>query len=90
MDRAAQAGQAVQRQLPCGRNASGWRNAPMLEEEDAKPKLKRLQELNLYSLGVAEMTAYIGELNAEIARVSAEIERKRGHRSAADAFFKPS
>jgi uncharacterized small protein (DUF1192 family) len=34
------------------------------------------------------MQAYIAELRAEIGRVEAEIARKRGHRSAADAFFK--
>ena len=60
----------------------------MIEDDESAPRPKRLQPLNLYSLGGAEMAAYIAELQAEIARVEAEIARKRGHRSAADAFFR--
>jgi len=40
-------------------------------------------------MGVAELTAYIEELRAEIARVEADIARKQDHRAAADAFFRP-
>lgn len=60
----------------------------MFEDEDPKPKLRRLEPLRLDSLGVAELTAYIGELRDEILRAEAEIGRKQSHRSAADAFFK--
>ncbi|WP_428484978.1 DUF1192 domain-containing protein [Rhodopila sp.] len=52
-------------------------------------KRRRLEALVLDSLGVDELRAYIGELTEEIARVEADIGRKQGHRSAADAFFKP-
>ena len=60
----------------------------MLDEDEPRPRPKRLQELRLDPLAVAELEDYIGELRAEIARAEAEIGRKRSHRSAADAFFK--
>ena len=60
----------------------------MLEDDEPRPLPVRLTPLRLDTLGVAEMQAYIAELRAEIGRVEAEIARKRGHRSAADAFFK--
>ena len=53
-------------------------------------KKVRLEKLVLDTLGIDELRAYIGELREEIARVEADIERKQGHRSAADAFFKRS
>ena len=61
----------------------------MMDEEDAPiRKPARLQKLVLDTLGIAELREYIDELKAEIARVEADIDRKQGHRSAADAFFK--
>ena len=42
----------------------------------------------LDTLGLVELREYIDELKAEIARVEADIDRKQGHRSAADAFFR--
>ncbi len=60
-----------------------------MEEDEVQPKrVRRLEPLGLYPLGVAELQSYIGELQEEIARAEAEIGRKQGHRSAADAFFK--
>jgi uncharacterized small protein (DUF1192 family) len=53
-------------------------------------KQARLEKLVLDTLGIEELRAYIGELREEITRVEADIERKQGHRSAADAFFKRS
>ena len=58
------------------------------EDDEPRPKPKRLTELRLDPLGVEELQAYIGELRDEILRVEAEIGRKQSHRSAADAFFK--
>ena len=60
----------------------------MALEEDAPPRPRaRLEKLPLDSLGIEELQAYIGELRGEIARVEADIARKQGHRSAADAVF---
>lgn len=60
----------------------------MAEDEDA-PVRKRtpLEPLRLDTLGVDELRAYIGELREEISRVEADIGRKQGHRSAAEAVF---
>ena len=60
----------------------------MFDDDLPKPKPRRLEPLRLDLLGVAELESYIEELRAEIARAEADIARKRGHRSAADAFFK--
>ncbi|HVC62650.1 MAG TPA: DUF1192 domain-containing protein [Acetobacteraceae bacterium] len=56
---------------------------------EAPPRKRlRLEKLLLDTLGIEELHDYIGELREEIARVEADIQRKQGHRSAADAFFK--
>jgi len=60
----------------------------MDEEEGPVRKRVRLEKLVLDTLGIVELREYIDELKAEIARVEADIDRKQGHRSAADAFFK--
>jgi uncharacterized small protein (DUF1192 family) len=58
------------------------------EDEEPIRKRTRLEKPVLDTLGVEEMREYIAELKAEIARVEADIDRKQGHRSAADAFFR--
>ena len=58
------------------------------EEEGPVRKRTRLEKLVLDTLGIDELREYIDELRGEIARVEADIERKQGHRSAADAFFR--
>jgi uncharacterized small protein (DUF1192 family) len=60
----------------------------MRDDDEPVPRPRRLQELRLDPLAVTELEDYIAELRAEIARVEAEIGRKRSHRSAADAFFR--
>jgi uncharacterized small protein (DUF1192 family) len=60
------------------------------EEEGPVRKRTRLERIVLDSLGIEELRDYIAELKAEIERVEADIERKQGHRSAADAFFRRS
>jgi len=45
------------------------------------------EDLELYA--VAELEERVEILQAEIARVNAQIERKRAGRSAADALFSP-
>jgi uncharacterized small protein (DUF1192 family) len=61
-----------------------------MAEEDEGPARRRvrLEKLVLDTLGIVELREYIGELKEEIARVEADIERKQGHRSAADSFFR--
>ncbi len=60
----------------------------MDEEEGPVRKRTRLEKLVLDTLGIEELRDYIAELREEIARVEADIDRKQGHRSAADAFFR--
>jgi uncharacterized small protein (DUF1192 family) len=62
-----------------------------MARDDDEPirKRHRLEPLVLDSLGVTELRDYITELRQEIVRVEADIARKDGHRSAADAFFRP-
>jgi uncharacterized small protein (DUF1192 family) len=60
----------------------------MHDDEEPARKPARLSPLALDRLGVTELRAYIEELRGEIARVEADITRKQGHRSAADAFFR--
>ncbi len=60
----------------------------MEEDEGPVRKRVRLEKLLLDPLGITELKDYIDELKAEIARVEADIDRKQGHRSAADAFFR--
>lgn len=60
-----------------------------VEDEDAPVRKRvRLEKLVLDPLGVEELRDYIAELREEIARVEADIDRKHGHRSAAEAFFR--
>jgi len=61
----------------------------MLEEDEGPVRKRtRLEKLLLDPLGIEELRDYIAELKEEILRVEADIDRKQGHRSAADAFFK--
>lgn len=64
----------------------------MAAEDDDLPIRRRthLDKPVLDAMGVEELRGYIGELREEIARVEAEIDRKQGHRSAAEAFFRKS
>ena len=58
------------------------------EEEGPVRKRSRFEKPVLDTFGIAELREYIAELQGEIARVEADIDRKQGHRSAADAFFR--
>jgi uncharacterized small protein (DUF1192 family) len=61
----------------------------MIEEDDGPVRKRtRLEKQVLDTLGIEELRDYIDELKTEIVRVEADIERKHGHRSAADAFFR--
>ena len=59
-----------------------------MEEEDLLPQRKKPAKKDLSPLGVAELEAYVGELEEEIASARVEIAAKRKQRSGADALFK--
>jgi uncharacterized small protein (DUF1192 family) len=59
-----------------------------MDEEDLLPLRKKPPKKDLTPLGVAELEAYIVELDEEIARARVEIAAKRKQRSGADALFK--
>jgi uncharacterized small protein (DUF1192 family) len=58
------------------------------EEDLPRPTRKLLIPPVLDMLGVEELTLYIEDMNAEIARVKQAIAAKQAHRDAAAAFFK--
>ena len=62
---------------------------PLFDEED-RPRRKVVHEIGqeLTLLSVGELEARIALLKSEIARLEADIARKRSTRSAADQFFK--
>ena len=61
----------------------------MIEDEETRPaKPGRLEKMPLDTLSVANLRDYIGELQAEIARVEAAIAHKEDARGRADSFFK--
>jgi len=59
-------------------------------DPDELPKKKIVHELGqeLSLLSVGELTERIAALKEEIARLEAEMVRKRSSKSAADSFFK--
>lgn len=61
-----------------------------MDWDDARPKPKPAIAVgeSLETLSVAELTARIEALQAEIVRVEAELARKRAHEAAASALFK--
>jgi len=91
----AQPGQGAE-DVPDGTETrkNGNEQMAVSEADDAfarpRPLPRRVEPLSLDLLGVAELEAYIGELEAEIARVRGDILRKQRHRDAAHAFFKPA
>ena len=58
----------------------------MNEEESARPK--RVERVMLDTLSVADLHAYVAELQAEIGRAEAAILQKQGARGHADSFFR--
>ena len=68
-----------------------------MAQEDAEPIRKargwaiaEISKEDLEMFGFVELEERIEALQREIARVRAQLERKRAGRAAADAFFKPS
>ena len=59
-----------------------------MDEEDLLPRQKKPAKKDLSPLSIAELEAYIGELEQEIERTRGEIAAKRKQRSGADSLFK--
>jgi uncharacterized small protein (DUF1192 family) len=59
-----------------------------MDETDLEPRRKAPQPKDLSLMGIAELEAYIVELETEIARVRADIAAKLGQRRGAEALFK--
>lgn len=65
-----------------------------MDADDLEPRRRRGEALaalareDLSLLGIEELGERISALEAEIARIRAQLERKRGTRSAAEALFK--
>jgi uncharacterized small protein (DUF1192 family) len=64
------------------------RSMTISEEEGPRPSKKLLVPPPLEMLGVEELEAYIGVLEAEIGRVKQAIAGKQAHREVAAAFFR--
>jgi uncharacterized small protein (DUF1192 family) len=58
-----------------------------MDESELEPR-KPAQPKDLTLMGIAELEAYIVELETEISRVRAEITAKLGQRLGAEALFK--
>ena len=59
-----------------------------MDPEDLEPRKKKVQPRELDSLSIQELTDYIGEMEAEIARVKSKIAAKQAHLSGAASLFK--
>ena len=59
-----------------------------MDEDDLLPRTKQPAKKNLAPMSIAELDAYIAELEEEIVRVRADIHSKRAQRGGADALFK--
>lgn len=57
-------------------------------DDDLNPQKKKQPLKNLEPMSVDELTAYVGELQAEITRAEAEIAKKKAYAQAASSFFK--
>ena len=61
-----------------------------MEFEDLEPRKAAPKPKDLDALSIEELTDYIAELEAEIARAKAKIAAKEAHRTGAAALFKSS
>jgi uncharacterized small protein (DUF1192 family) len=59
-----------------------------MDEEELEPRRRPARPKDLTLMGIEELQTYIGELEAEIARVRIEITAKLGQRRGAEALFK--
>lgn len=61
-----------------------------MEPEDLEPRKQKPEKKNLEVLSIEALAEYIGELEAEIARVRETIAGKEAARQGAESFFKKS
>lgn len=59
-----------------------------MDPEDLEPRQKPVKPKDLDALGVEELEAYLGELEAEAARVRDKIAQKKDYRAGLDGLFK--
>ena len=59
-----------------------------MDDDDLVPRRAKPAPRDLEPLSVEALEDYIRELEAEIARVRAEIEAKKRHRDGAEALFR--
>ncbi len=59
-----------------------------MDWDEAETKNRIVAPRNLDTMGVAELNAYIGELEAEIARARAAITARQSARAGAESFFR--
>ncbi len=59
-----------------------------MEEMDLEPQKKKPDVKNLEVMSIEALEEFIGELQAEIERVRAEIANKQSARGAAEAVFR--
>lgn len=60
----------------------------MFDDDLPKPKPEAVFPRNLERLSVSDLEDYVVELEQEIVKVQAEIDRKRASQDAASSFFK--
>ena len=61
-----------------------------MDTDDLEPRKPKAQAKNLEPMSVAELEAYIADLEGEIDRVRADIAKKTRHRAGAEGLFKKS
>jgi len=59
-----------------------------MDPEDLEPRQRKAPPKPLDGLSVAELEAYVAELEAEITRARGVIAGKQSHKSVADSLFK--
>jgi len=59
-----------------------------MEDDDLEPLRATPKPRNLDPMSIEQLNDYIAELEAEIGRVRAEIERKSAHLGAAESLFR--
>jgi uncharacterized small protein (DUF1192 family) len=59
-----------------------------MDDEDLEPRRVKPPKPALDDLSIAELEAYIADLEGEIVRVRADIDKKDSHRRSVEGLFK--